>query len=306
MPGMKIKGDRHWVALLVALLVHLGIVLMLYHLYLERVRPLPEVTEIEIIPMEAHAEGQGAGDVSDPGSAEGEKPLPREQREAKPLPEKQPAPVSPPRAEKPEPKVVPAKPSVPVAQTQTHEESIRAAEATKKRKEAERLAEAERRKQYEAEQARLAAERERREEEARQAEASRRANAKVASAFASKGSGGGGSADASGDERGGKEGGTGASVGAGSHSLAGRSIVSNGGRLSMPTIKKAIRGRINVRIVVDDAGKVTQAEVSLSGTNIADAAARSAAIAAARQTVFNPQPGAPEQKGIITYNFEIQ
>lgn len=310
---MKLEQYKHTTAALVTLLGHLLLLLLLYLLYIERVRPLPQVTEVEIIPIEMLLAGEGSAEVSDPGSAEGSEPsLPKEQIVPAPLPANRVPLSTPSKAVE-----VPSKPKKPTAlpqpskalpmatRTQSHEESIIASEV-KRQREAEAQVEQVRlqKQKEEEEEARLAAEQQRKAaEEQRQAEAARRANAKMASAF---GTNARGVANATGSEQGGTSMGTGSSVGSGSHSLAGRSIISNGGRLSMPTIKKAIRGRINVRIIVDESGKVTSAEVSLAGTNIADAGVRTAAISAARQTEFNPQPGAGVQRGIITYNFEIQ
>lgn len=303
---MKLERYKHTTAALVTLLGHLLLLLLLYLLYIERMRPLPQVTKVEIIPMEMLPVGEGSAEISDPGSTEGREPsLAQEQTVPAPLPSNR---VSTPSkaldASSKLMKPAPSK-SLPIAtRTQSHEENIRADEVRRQR-EAEAQAEQVRLQKQKEEMARLAAEQQRKaEEEQRQAEAARRANAKMASAFGANA--GGGSANATGAEQGGASMGTESSVGAGSHSLAGRNIVSNGGRLTIPTIKKAIRGRINVRIIVDELGKVISAEVSLPGTNIADAGARTAAIAAARQTEFNPQPNAGVQRGIITYNFEIQ
>lgn len=301
---MKLHQHRHTVAALVAILAHLLVLLVLYYRFLERAAETPQLTEVEILPIDVlKSEAQGTSEVSALGSAVEEKPAPKDLVSSEPITKPQPRSTASP---KPNSKAAPVSKASTI-NTQQHEESLRIAEA-KRRKEAEIQAELNRqKKQQEEEAARLAAEEKRKQEERerQKAEAERKANAKIASAFgaASKSSG---AAQSTGQENAGKQGGTGAAVGAGSHSLAGRSIVSNGGRLTMPSVKKAIRGRINVRIVVDETGSVTSAEVSLSGTNITDSGARSAAITAARQTEFNAQPGSGAQKGIITYNFEIQ
>lgn len=302
---MKLERYKHTTAALVTLLGHLFLLLLLYLLYLERVRPLPQVTKVEIVPMEMLPVGEGSAEISDPGSTEGREPsLAQEQTVPAPLPSNR---VSTPSkaldASSKLMKPAPSKPLPIATRTQSYEESIRANEVRRQR-EAEAQAEQVSLQKQKEEEARLAAEQQRKaEEEQRQAEAARRANAKMALAFDTNARG---VANATGSEQGGRSMETSSSVGAGSHSLAGRNIVSNGGRLTIPTIKKAIRGRINVRIIVDELGKVISAEVSLPGTNIADAGARTAAIAAARQTEFNPQPNAGVQRGIITYNFEIQ
>lgn len=300
---MKINGYRHWAAALVSVVVHLLILLALYFLYLERVHLLPKMTEIEIVPMELLSEVDEESNSSSSSGVEGTKSVGK--AKTQPMKASESIEASP-KITKQQSKSITAKPAPPVVHTQNYQESPIATEETKKRKEVELQAEVERQKKRKEEDDRLAAEKLRKEEEARRAEALRRANTKVSSAFASNSFSGNGNADVSASESVGRGNDVGSSVGAGSHTLSGRSIISNGGRLTMPTVKKAIRGRVNVRIIVDETGKVISAEVSPAGTNIADAGARAAAIAAARQTVFNAQHGSTAQKGIITYNFEIQ
>ena len=89
-------------------------------------------------------------------------------------------------------------------------------------------------------------------------------------------------------------------------SLEGRSIVGNGGRPVMPTRVPDIRGTVVVEITVNAAGKVTNAEVRLRGTNVVDSKLRSAALQAARKTRFNAVGGVPDQKGTITYHFDVK
>ena len=89
-------------------------------------------------------------------------------------------------------------------------------------------------------------------------------------------------------------------------SLEGRSIVGNGGRPVMPTRVPDIRGTVVVEITVNAAGKVTNAEVRLRGTNVVDSALRDAAVKAARKTRFNALGGVPDQKGTITYHFDVK
>ena len=72
-------------------------------------------------------------------------------------------------------------------------------------------------------------------------------------------------------------------------SLDGRSIVGNGGRPVMPTRVPDIRGTVVVEITVNATGQVTNA-----------------ALQAARKTRFNSVSGAPDQKGTITYNFDVK
>ena len=89
-------------------------------------------------------------------------------------------------------------------------------------------------------------------------------------------------------------------------SLDGRSIVGNGGRPVMPTRVPDIRGTVVVEITVNAAGQVTNAEVRLRGTNVVDSKLRSAALQAARKTRFNALGGVPDQKGTITYHFDVK
>lgn len=89
-------------------------------------------------------------------------------------------------------------------------------------------------------------------------------------------------------------------------SLDGRSIVGNGGRPVMPTRVPDIRGTVVVEITVNAAGQVTNAEVRLRGTNVVDSKLRSAALQAARKTRFNALSGVPDQKGTITYHFDVK
>ena len=89
-------------------------------------------------------------------------------------------------------------------------------------------------------------------------------------------------------------------------SLDGRSIVGNGGRPVMPTRVPDIRGTVVVEITVNAAGQVTNAEVRLRGTNVVDSKLLSAALQAARKTRFNAVGGVPDQKGTITYHFDVK
>ena len=51
---------------------------------------------------------------------------------------------------------------------------------------------------------------------------------------------------------------------------------------------------------------MTNAEVRLRGTNVVDSKLRSAALQAARKTRFNAVGGVPDQKGTITYHFDVK
>ena len=88
--------------------------------------------------------------------------------------------------------------------------------------------------------------------------------------------------------------------------LDGRSIVGNGGRPVMPTRVPDIRGTVVVEITVNAAGQVIDAKVRLRGTNVVDSALRDAAVKAACKTRFNALGGVPDQKGTITYHFDVK
>lgn len=89
-------------------------------------------------------------------------------------------------------------------------------------------------------------------------------------------------------------------------SLAGRSVVGNGGLPATPTDFPPTRGTVVLRIVVNAQGHVIEATQSLRGTNVTNTRTIQAAIRAAKKTQFNPQPSAANQEGTITYNFDIQ
>lgn len=91
-----------------------------------------------------------------------------------------------------------------------------------------------------------------------------------------------------------------------SYSLDGRTIITNGGYPTRPNNVKAIRGKIRVRIVVNNLGQVTDAWVEPQGTQISDPDMRNAAVKAAKATRFNKIPGGTDQRGIITYLFDVQ
>lgn len=92
----------------------------------------------------------------------------------------------------------------------------------------------------------------------------------------------------------------------GSFDLSGRSVISNGGALTSPQVRKAIEGKIVVVIEVNYRGEVTKAFISPRGTNIADPETRSYALQAARSTLFNPQEGLESQRGTITYLYVLR
>lgn len=290
---------RGALAIAIALVLHLGLGVVLYLLHMTGRIPPPKATELLLVdvalPTELPAGGSEAGATAPP-----EEPLPIATPQPKPTPE-------PPRPTTPKPtKPTPAQPLV----TQRHEESLQVAERERERLAQERAREQAARQAREQE--RLEREREAREQAAREQaarekvkrrEAQRnRARGNVAGAFASgrgQGSQGAGSGDS------GAGAGTASGRSSGSYDLGGRSIVSNGGNLTRPITRGAIRGQVNVRIVVNSAGRVIEARVEPRGTTIVDNAVRQAAIDAARSTTFNAREGVDEQRGTISYLFEI-
>lgn len=301
------RNKRRLVGLGVAIGLHLAFIALLYWLKLEGRMPLPKQTELVLVDLGTVE--QASGEQEPMGQEIQGEPEPTVVPAPKPA---QPAPTPTPAPSKPKPartnKPTPAKP----IQTQQHEESLRVAELKRKAEEANRIAEAEARRRAEiqrqideAKRAEEEAERQRKAEQAeaqRKAEQARQAGSRVSNAF--------GAGRNTGQSQGTASSGTGnqgqPSGSSGSFSLVGRTIVSNGGRLNTPRTARAVRGRINVRITVDASGRVTEAHVDPRGTNIAEPTVRSAAVAAAKSTRFNAQEGAVEQRGIITYDFEIE
>lgn len=300
MSKLRSHPRRHVVAIAVAVLAHAGLLALLYFLYLEgRITP-PQEVELVLVdignvssasgteePMGQELEGDTDTDI--PVEAE---PAPQ----LKPTPQPKPIPPAPTPKAKPTPKA----PTTQPVRTQQHEESLRieaerkrAAAEEQKRLEAEAKARAEAEAKARAE-AKAAAEREARRRQAGNA---------VAGAFGA-GSGQntshGNAASGTGNQ------GDPKGVAGGSFDLSGRRVVSNGGNLTPPSTSKAIRGRINVRIIVNAEGRVIDAYIDPRGTNIADEGIRQAAVRAARSTAFNAQEGASDQRGLITYNFDIQ
>ena len=74
---------------------------------------------------------------------------------------------------------------------------------------------------------------------------------------------------------------------------------------AMPRTNKAIEGKLVIAIEVNSAGVVTSASVRPAGSDIADPAVRAEAIRAAKQTKFNAQEGAGEQRGVIIYKYVL-
>lgn len=296
MSQLQSHPKRHLTAIVIAVLTHIGLLALLYFIHLEgRITPAREV-ELLLV------------DIGNVASASGtEEPMGEEldgDIDIETSVEPQLAPTPPPPPAPPRPKPTPKAPSTQPVRSQQHEESLRI-EAERKK------AEQERQRQIEAEakaKARAEAEAKAKAEAEAKAAAEREARRKqagntVAGAFGagkgqntSQGNASSGTGN-QGDPKG---------VAGGSFDLSGRRIVSNGGNLTPPATSKAIRGRINVRITVNADGRVIDAYIDPRGTNIAEESIRQAAVRAARTTAFNAQEGASDQKGLITYNFDIQ
>ena len=84
--------------------------------------------------------------------------------------------------------------------------------------------------------------------------------------------------------------------------LSGRSLAGDG-QLPRPGYSVRAEGRVVVRIVVDPAGNVIQADIG-PGTTTENATLRSSALDAAKRAKFNKiNPSSNNQSGTITYNF---
>ncbi|WP_165020286.1 energy transducer TonB [Dysgonomonas sp. ZJ279] len=88
----------------------------------------------------------------------------------------------------------------------------------------------------------------------------------------------------------------------GSFDLGGRSLGSGG--LAKPTYSVDDYGTVVVDIVVDPKGNVTEATIG-KGTNTPSATLKNEALKAARKTKFNIVEKAANQKGTITYKFNL-
>ena len=75
--------------------------------------------------------------------------------------------------------------------------------------------------------------------------------------------------------------------------------------LARPVYDVQAAGRVVVDITVAPNGKVVSASINPAKSNTADSALRTAALKAARNTVFNSIAGVDNQQGTITYNFEL-
>ena len=89
-----------------------------------------------------------------------------------------------------------------------------------------------------------------------------------------------------------------------SFSLDGRSPGEDG--IIVPKEKLQAAGKVVVDITVNPTGKVIDASINTKMTNTADLKLRNAALKAAKATIFNSIAGVDNQRGTITYNFELR
>ena len=149
---------------------------------------------------------------------------------------------------------------------------------------------------------------ERKEQERKEAEARKAAENSIANAF-NKGSmmSKKGDAEEEGTTKGSVQGNSneGQTEGVGvSFSLEGRSPGKDG--IIVPKEKLQAAGKVVVDITVNPIGKVIDASINTRMTNTADLKLRNAALKAAKATVFNSISGVDNQRGTITYNFELK
>ena len=146
---------------------------------------------------------------------------------------------------------------------------------------------------------------ERKEQERKEAEARKAAENSIANAF-SKGSQMNKKGDSDKDEatkgslQGNSDAGQPTEVGY-SFSLEGRDPGKD-----VPKEKLQAAGKVVVDITVNPAGKVIDASINTRMTNTADLKLRNAALKAAKATIFNSIAGVDNQRGTITYNFELR
>ena len=149
---------------------------------------------------------------------------------------------------------------------------------------------------------------ERKEQERKEAEAREAADNRLANAF-SKGSSMNKKEDAEkseetmGSVQGNSAAGQQTGIGV-SFSLEGRSPGEDG--IIVPKEKLQAAGKVVVDITVNPTGKVIDASINTKMTNTADLKLRNAALKAAKATIFNSIAGVDNQRGTITYNFELR
>ena len=93
--------------------------------------------------------------------------------------------------------------------------------------------------------------------------------------------------------------------GMGTWDLHGRAL-SGDGKLPLPAYNVQVEGHIMVTITVDPDGKVINARIHPSRTDIADLTLRNAALSAARRARFSTISGVNNQEGTITYYFKLK
>ena len=206
------------------------------------------------------------------------------------------------------PKPVPTKPVKPTPDeqlmTQDSEESV-AMQPEKPKKEqpkpkvSEKTPEQIQKEREEAERI----EQERKEAEAREAAENRLANAFSKGSNMSKKEDAAESDAAKGSPQGNSDSGAQTGIGV-SFSLEGRAPGTDG--IVRPTEKLQAAGKVVVDITVNPSGKVIDASINTRMTNTADLKLRNAALKAAKATVFNTIAGVDNQRGTITYNFELR
>lgn len=191
------------------------------------------------------------------------------------------------------PEIPPYSPNEPLI-TQTAEPSIDI-EAKKEEERRKAQLEAERKAQVEAE-------RIRREEEARKREINQQMSGLFGEGTESRGNteGEGTQGVSTGNSSQGSPSGNG---GIGSYDLGGRSLGSGG--LKQPNYTVNDYGTVVVNITVDPSGNVIHVEIG-RGTNTPSATLRNEAMRAARSTKFNAINSANNQKGTITYRFNLK
>ena len=89
-----------------------------------------------------------------------------------------------------------------------------------------------------------------------------------------------------------------------SFSLEGRDPLGDG--IVVPKEKLQSAGKVVVNITVNPVGNVIDASINPDGTDTADMKLRTAALKAARATVFSSIAGVDNQRGTITYNFKLK
>mgnify|MGYP003623217421 CR=1 FL=1 len=197
------------------------------------------------------------------------------------------------------------------AATQDMEKTIaineaKKAEAKKKRKDAE-VAEANRKAVAEAEAKRKAAEAETARKAAEEAARKKNINNQMAGLFGN-GSGNGSRGNTHGTGTQGSPAGNGSTGkvsgvgGMGTYDLGGRGVGSGG--LKLPSYNVDDYGTVVVDIIVDPKGNVIEATIG-RGTNTTNATLRNESLRAARQTKFSVVNTSNNQKGTITYKFNL-